>query len=67
MGNMTYEEAVKQLEKKIICLEKGEMSLDDMLKLYDEAVKLSGYCEALLNSAKIKMNELDLKGDHANE
>ena len=67
MENMTYETAVKQLEEKVQRLEKGDMTLDETLKLYDEAVKLSGYCSALLNSAKIKISELEVKKESGDE
>lgn len=67
MENMTYETAVKQLEEKVQRLEKGDMTLDETLKLYDEAVKLSGYCSALLNSAKIKISELEVKKENGDE
>lgn len=67
MENMTYETAVKQLEEKVQHLEKGDMTLDETLKLYDEAVKLSGYCSALLNSAKIKISELEVKKENGDE
>lgn len=67
MENMTYEQAVKMLEEKITQLEKGDMTLDETVKLYDEAVKLSGYCAALLNNAKLKITELGSKGENADE
>ena len=43
------------------------MTLDETLKLYDEAVKLSGYCSALLNSEKIKISELEVKKENGDE
>lgn len=58
MENFTYEQAVKQLEDIVLRLEKGELPLEDTVKLYDEATKLSGYCTALLNNAKAKITEL---------
>lgn len=58
MENMSYEQAMKKLEKIVLKLEKGDMPLEDTVKLYDEATKLSGYCAALLDSAKAKITEL---------
>lgn len=57
MENMTYEQAIKKLEKIVIKLEKGDLPLDDTVKLYDEATKLSGYCTALLDNAKAKITQ----------
>lgn len=61
---MSYEEAVKLLEEKVALLEKGEMPLEETVKLYDEAMKLSGYCTALLNHAKLKITELSENGEN---
>lgn len=61
MENLTYEQAIEKLEKIVIELEKGDMPLEDTVKLYDEATKLSGYCTALLNNAKTKITELSAK------
>ena len=61
--NMKYEEAVKRLEEIISCLEKGELSLEETVKLYDEATKLSGYCTALLDNAKLRISELSQGGE----
>lgn len=61
MENMTYEQAVKKLEKAVVRLEKGDLSLEDTVKLYNEATKLSGYCTAMLENAKTKISELNAK------
>ncbi len=58
MKNMNFEEAVKKLEELVIRLEKEEMSLEETVACYDEATKLSGYCSALLDNAKLKIEEL---------
>ena len=65
--NMKYEEAVKKLEEIVIKLEKGDMALEDTVKLYDEATKLSGYCTALLENAKLKITEISEKEDAEDE
>ena len=38
---MSYEEAVKELEKILSELEKGELNLDDAIKLFEKSVELS--------------------------
>ncbi len=57
MENMTYEQAMKKLEKIVIKLEKGDLPLEETVSLYNEAAKLSGYCTALLENAKTKIQE----------
>lgn len=58
MKELTYEEASLKLEKLVSELEKGDLSLEDTVKKYNEATKLSGYCAALLNNAKLKITKL---------
>ncbi|MBQ3158176.1 MAG: exodeoxyribonuclease VII small subunit [Clostridia bacterium] len=41
---MTYEDAVKELEKILDSLEKGEVSLDEAIKLFEKSVELSKVC-----------------------
>lgn len=67
MKTMTYEEAMKQLEEKVVMLEKGGLTLEETVRLYDDAMKLSGYCSALLNQAKLKISELSENGENQNE
>ena len=61
--NMKYEEAVAELEKLTVTLEKGDLPLEDTVKIYDEATRLYGYCTALLENAKLKITELSQDGD----
>ena len=65
--NMKYEEAMKKLEELVLRLEKGDMPLEDTVKVYDEATKLSGYCTALLENAKLKITELSQDGESDDE
>ena len=68
MDNMKYEDAVKKLEELVQRLEKGDMTLDETVACYDEATKISGYCEALLNNVKLRIEELRAdKEDNADE
>lgn len=61
MENMTYEQAVKKIEKIVLKLEKGDLPLEDTVRLYDEATKLTGYCTAMLNNAKVRITELTVQ------
>lgn len=63
MENLNYEDAIKKLEEMVLMLEKGDMSLEETVACYDKATKLSGYCEALLNNAKLKIEELKKEDD----
>lgn len=56
---LKYEEAVKRLEEIVSLLEKNEASLDDSMKLYEEGIKLSAFCNKKLSEAKQKIIELN--------
>ena len=67
MKNLKYEDAVKKLEGIVEKLEKGDLSLEETIKLYDEATKLSGYCTAMLDNAKLKIQELSENKEDSDE
>ncbi|MFI5183826.1 MAG: exodeoxyribonuclease VII small subunit [Vicinamibacteria bacterium] len=61
----TFEAALKQLEEIVGRLEKGELPLEESLKLYEEGIQLSRLCHGKLEEAegKIEMLLKDAKGD----
>lgn len=61
----TFEGALKQLEEIVQKLEKGELPLEESLRLYEEGVRLSRICHAKLEEAegKIEMLVKDAKGE----
>ena len=58
MAEMKFEEALKKLEKIVEDLEKGDLSLDEALKKYQEGIELSRLCHTRLESAKKKIDVL---------
>jgi exodeoxyribonuclease VII small subunit len=65
MAEMKFEEALKRLEKIVEDLEKGDLSLDEALKKYQEGIELSRLCSQRLDSVKKKIDILskNKKGD----
>ena len=65
MTEATFESALKQLEEIVQRLEKGELPLEESLKLYEEGIRLSRYCHAKLEEAegKIEMLMKDARGE----
>ena len=59
MDNLTYEAAAKRLDEIVSLLEKNDISLDEALQLFEEGTKLTRFCSAKLNEAKIKITELE--------
>mgnify|MGYP001492475985 CR=1 FL=1 len=58
MAEIKFEDALKKLEKIVEDLEKGELSLDEALKKYQEGIELSRACTQRLDSAKKKIDLL---------
>lgn len=58
MAEMKFEEALKKLEKIVEDLEKGDLSLDEALKKYQEGLDLSRQCSQRLENAKKKIDLL---------
>ena len=61
--DMTFEEAIRELEKIAVSLENEKIDLDESLKLYEEGVKLVRYCNKLIESAERKIKVLSLSSD----
>ncbi len=65
--NMTFEEALARLEEISDMLQSGDVALDEVLKLYEEGVKLSQQCAKKLESAELKFKEITVKDSASGE
>lgn len=54
----SFEESLKKLETIVDKLEKGELSLEESLKLFEEGVSLSTACKQELDAAEGKVEML---------
>ena len=54
----TFEESLKKLEAIVDQLEKGDLPLEDSLKLFEEGVSLSAVCKQELDAAEGKVQTL---------
>jgi exodeoxyribonuclease VII small subunit len=54
----TFEESLKKLESIVEQLEKGDLALEDSLKLFEEGVNLSAACKQELETAEGKVQML---------
>ena len=54
----TFEESLKKLETIVDQLEKGDLPLEESLKLFEEGVSLSAVCKQELDAAEGKVQTL---------
>ncbi|MGC1781045.1 MAG: exodeoxyribonuclease VII small subunit [Acidobacteriaceae bacterium] len=54
----SFEESLKQLETIIGKLERGDLPLEDSVRLFEEGVQLSNACKAELEAAEGKVQIL---------
>jgi len=54
----SFEDSLKRLETIVDKLEKGDLSLEDSLKLFEEGVGLSAVCKKELEEAEGKVEML---------
>lgn len=55
---LTFEQSLKRLEEIVRALESGDTPLEESIALFEEGVKLSGYCNTLLETAEQKVTVL---------
>lgn len=57
-NELTFEQSVKRLSEIVTALEKGDLPLEDSLKLFEEGVKLSRASQDKLDAAQKRVEEL---------
>ncbi|CAN1491737.1 XseB Exonuclease VII small subunit [Rhabdaerophilaceae bacterium] len=60
---LPFEEAMRQLESIVASLERGEVSLEESIKLYETGETLKKRCEALLREAEMRIEKITLGAD----
>lgn len=63
VAEMSFEEAMKELETVVGKLERGDVALEDSIALYERGAALKARCEAKLNEAQEKVAKLTLNSD----
>lgn len=65
VSEMSFEEAMAELEALVSKLESSQVALDDSIKLYDRGAELKRHCEAKLKAAEEKVAQITLGADGA--
>jgi len=62
---MSFEAAMAELEKVVAQLERGDVALEDSIKLYERGAELKKRCETKLKEAEEKVAAITLDGNGA--
>ena len=63
VGEMSFEDAMKELEDVVAKLESGDVPLEDSIKLYERGAALKEHCQKKLAEAEEKVAQITLDGD----
>lgn len=56
--NLSYEQALAELEGIIASLESGKLQLDETMQLYERGQALTRHCVELLDKAELRVKQL---------
>lgn len=65
--NMTFEQAVSELEQLLLKMEKGLLTLDESLRAYHEGVLLITHCQKELDRVEQEFSELNKSIDQMHD
>jgi exodeoxyribonuclease VII small subunit len=57
---MTFENALNELESIVSKLERGEATLEESIAIYERGAKLKSHCEGKLKDAQLKVEKIVL-------
>lgn len=63
--NLSFEDALGELETIVRNLESGQTKLDESITAYERGVSLKNHCEKRLNDARLKIEKITLDSNGA--
>ncbi len=66
-NEMTFENAMAELENITDKLSEGNLALDEMMKLYEKGQELSAYCKKILDAYDKKLEKAEVKNDEGQD
>ncbi len=58
LEQLSFEQALAALEESVARLEAGDLSLDEMLTVYERGARLTQHCQQLLDGAELRLQQL---------
>ena len=65
LADLSFEQALGELEATVQHLEEGDLALEEALALYERGMRLAQYCNDLLDKAELQVEQLTIKGSQS--
>ena len=62
-NNMTFEQSMQRLEQIVRAMERGDVALEESLKLFQEVTELVRNCNQLLDDAQLQIKKVMTAAD----
>ena len=62
--NMSFEQALSELEIIVSKLESGQAPLEESIAIYERGERLKNHCESLLKKAEARIEKITLSKDN---
>ena len=62
-SNKTFEESMQRLEQIVRAMERGDVALEESLKLFQEGTELVRSCQKLLDEAQLQVKQIMTAAD----
>ena len=63
VSKLSFEQALEQLEKIVDRLERGDVALEESIKIYEQGEALKKHCATLLQAAEDKVEKIRVGAD----
>ncbi len=63
LAEISFEDALRELEGIVTSLERGDVSLDDAITAFERGTALKAHCQARLEEARMKVEQIRLPTD----
>jgi exodeoxyribonuclease VII small subunit len=58
IANLTFEQALAELEQIVARLESGQAPLEDSIRMYERGAVLKAHCETRLEAARLRVEKI---------
>ena len=65
LANISFEDALRELETIVASLERGDVSLDDAISAFERGTALKAHCQARLEEARMKVEQIRVPAEGA--